>query len=245
MYFHVDKIRVSVVEYHLQDLLKRFQFNAITGELLEQSFGYITKIVMPKTSHRISDLNTMIATMFVHAYIHLYMCICYIHLYWKWGSAWLYLSRVICIQLTLEQCDELVREKLKRLAGMSLESVVQQFNAKTIELGRSGQFAFWGRDILSDKYGQPWVLKYNRQPLLSLTGTPTVKRIMEDLLEEMVDIVVDIRTKRLANVPVEKHADIMSTKHWEPVTLHYYDKKLKTSFVLDATESKMGYQQQK
>ncbi|ETO04533.1 hypothetical protein RFI_32864 [Reticulomyxa filosa] len=128
---------------------------------------------------------------------------------------------------------------------MSLDSVAQQFDTKTIELDRPGQFAFWGGDILFDKYGQPWVLEYNRQPLLSLTGTPTVKRMMEDLLEEMVDIVMDIRTKRLANVPVEKHADIMSTKHWEPVTLHCYDKKPKTSFVLDATESKMEYQQQK
>ncbi|ETO00339.1 hypothetical protein RFI_37108 [Reticulomyxa filosa] len=77
------------------------------------------------------------------------------------------ICHVICTQLKLEHCDELVREKLKRLVGMSLDSVAQQLDSKTIELDHRDNLHF-RVEIYFDKYGQSWVLEYNQQPLLPL-----------------------------------------------------------------------------
>ena len=104
-----------------------------------------------------------------------------------------------------------------------LESACIKFDNFTKKSGRFGQFAFFGVDILLDKYGKSWILEWNSKPSIQMVGTENIKTMTKNLLSEMVDITCEIRKNRLNGINITKHNQIKSIKIWEPIYLKQYN----------------------
>merc|ERR1711879_790460 len=75
--------------------------------------------------------------------------------------------------------------------------------AKT-EPGRRGIWKFYGVDVMVDEGGRFWLIEYNHSPAIGFYGQQESKDLTKSMLEGMLDILFDIRQRRLDGRPIEK-----------------------------------------
>ena len=73
--------------------------------------------------------------------------------------------------------------------------------------------------------GKLWLIEVNGKPSIKGGGNDTMKSTLKNLMFEIVDIVHEIREKRLKGINVMKYDEIESELHyWQPIDLMHYDK---------------------
>ena len=126
--------------------------------------------------------------------------------------------------MEFEQFVTIFENKIKKLCGLTIDAACQDWDNYAIDLDRIGQFCFLGVDVLIDDNGKLWLIELNACPSIKGGGNNTMQSTLKNLLFEMVDIVHEIREKRLNGINVTKHNDIDSeVKYWQPINIKHYD----------------------
>ena len=125
--------------------------------------------------------------------------------------------------LTIKDIQNIVDIKCKELCKIAYNCVGGIFDNDYVKYQRYGQFCFHGLDIMIDNSGKFYLLEANTAPIIALNGHIKIINATKDLLKEMANILLELRSKRLNNIVITQNTKLKSVKMWQSIKLDYHE----------------------
>eukprot|EP01084_Bolivina_argentea_P191056 328204_1 len=139
----------------------------------------------------------------------------------EWFETKKYKNRYNENKITLNDIEYLVDMKINNLLRLVYNSAKESFDEDNKKYNWKCQFLFHGIDIMVDENGKFFLLEVNIQPAMFTDHDENIKKICQNAVEEMIDIVMEIRQLQLNGYNVNQYTSLKTNKLWSKAYLDY------------------------